>query len=37
MDITSKSMGQRMQMDEIGLYTVENGKITHEEFFYTMG
>jgi len=23
-----------MQMEEVGLYTVENGKITKEEFFY---
>jgi hypothetical protein len=24
-----------MKMDEIGLFTVENGKITREEFFYS--
>jgi len=24
-------------MDEVGLYTVENGKIVREEFFYSMG
>jgi hypothetical protein len=34
MDITMKTSGQRMQMDEMGLYTVENGKIVHEHFFY---
>jgi hypothetical protein len=29
--------GKRMTMDEAALYTVKDGKITHEEFFYTMG
>ena len=29
--------GQRMQMQEAGLYTVAGGKITQEEFFYDMG
>jgi len=28
--------GKRMQMDETGLYTVKNGKIAQEEFFYAM-
>jgi ketosteroid isomerase-like protein len=28
--------GKRMQMDEIGVYTVKNGKIVREEFFYSM-
>jgi hypothetical protein len=36
-DITNKPSGQRMTMDEIGLFTVKNGKITREEFFYTGG
>ncbi|MBS2017453.1 MAG: nuclear transport factor 2 family protein [Deltaproteobacteria bacterium] len=36
-DVTNKAMGQRMQMDEMGLFTVENGKIVREEFFYSMG
>ena len=36
-DITNKPSGQRMQMDEIGLFTIENGKITREEFFYQGG
>ena len=36
-DITNKPSGKRMVMDEVGLFTVENGKITREEFFYTMG
>ena len=28
--------GQRMQMQEVGLYTVTGGKITREEFFYSI-
>jgi hypothetical protein len=36
-DITNKPSGKRMQMDEFGLFTVENGKITREEFFYQGG
>lgn len=33
-DVTNKPSGQRMKMDEVGLYTVRNGKIIREEFFY---
>jgi len=33
-DITHKPSGKRISMDEVGLFTVENGKITREEFFY---
>ena len=33
-DVTNKPSGQRMKMDEVGLYTIENGKIVREEFFY---
>ena len=36
-DVTPKHSGQRMTMEEMGLYTVKNGKITREEFFYSMG
>jgi ketosteroid isomerase-like protein len=36
-DITNKPTNKRMTMDEVGLFTVENGKITREEFFYTQG
>lgn len=36
-DITNKPSGQRMQMEEVGLYTVEDGKVVREEFFYDMG
>jgi hypothetical protein len=34
-DVTNKPSGRRIKMDEIGLFTVENGKIAREEFFYT--
>lgn len=33
-DVTNKPSGQRMKMDEVGLYTIENDKIVREEFFY---
>jgi SnoaL-like domain len=39
-DITPKAgpmAGKRMTMDESALYTVKDGKIVHEEFFYQMG
>jgi ketosteroid isomerase-like protein len=36
-DITHKPSGKRIVMDEIGLFTVENGKISREEFFYQGG
>ncbi len=36
MDVTAKESGERMQARELGLYTVENGKIVREEFFYNM-
>ncbi len=36
-DVTPKHTGKRMTMEEMGLYTVENRKITKEEFFYSMG
>jgi len=34
LDVTDKQSNQRMQMREIALYTVENGKISRVEFFY---
>jgi ketosteroid isomerase-like protein len=34
MDVTIKASGQRMQIDEDGLYTVRDGKIVEERFFY---
>lgn len=36
-DVTPKATGQRMQMDEMGLYTVQNGRIIEERFFYAVG
>jgi hypothetical protein len=36
-DITDKPSGKRSTMDEVGLFTVEDGKITREEFFYPTG
>jgi ketosteroid isomerase-like protein len=36
-DITVKKDNQRMTMDEAALFTVADGKIVREEFFYTMG
>ncbi len=36
-DVTNKPSSKRMELDEVGLYTVKNGKIVREEFFYSMG
>lgn len=36
-DITHKPTGNRISMDEVGLFTVANEKIVKEEFFYAMG
>lgn len=39
-DVTAKAgpmAGKRFVMDEAALYTVKDGKIAHEEFFYSMG
>ena len=39
-DITAKAgpmAGNRMTIDEAGLYTVKDGKVAQEEFFYSMG
>ena len=33
-DITNKPSGRRMKLDEVGLYTIEDGLIVREEFFY---
>jgi hypothetical protein len=35
-DVTNKPSNQRFQMNEAALYTVSNGKIVREEFFYAM-
>lgn len=39
-DITAKAgpmAGKRMTLDEVGLYTVKDGKVIQEEFFYSGG
>lgn len=36
-DVTMKLTGQRFTMEEMGLYTVKDGKIVREEFFYSEG
>jgi len=33
-DFTSKQTGERMRMKEVALYTVDDGKIVREEFYY---
>lgn len=33
-DVTVKESGERRKMSEVGLYTVDNGKIVEERFFY---
>jgi hypothetical protein len=33
-DVTSKPTGQRMKINEMALYTVKDGKIVREQFFY---
>jgi hypothetical protein len=38
-DVTPRSgpmEGKRMQLDEAALYTVQDGKVVQEEFFYSM-
>jgi ketosteroid isomerase-like protein len=34
MDITPKATGERTTMEEVGLYTVKDGKIVEERFYY---
>ena len=36
LDVTGKSAGQRMVMDELAIYAVKDGKVVREEFFYSM-
>jgi ketosteroid isomerase-like protein len=36
-EVTHKPSGRRMTMEEMGLYSVENGKIVREEYFYNAG
>jgi ketosteroid isomerase-like protein len=35
-DITQKATGKRLVMEEVAVYTVKNGKVVAEEFFYDM-
>lgn len=37
MDVTQKASGKRMKMEEVGVYTVEGGKIVREHFYYKTG
>jgi ketosteroid isomerase-like protein len=34
MDVTVKESGERMTMDEVALYTLDDGRIVEERFFY---
>jgi len=36
-DVTHKPSDRRFQMDEAALFTVKDGKIVREEFFYAVG
>lgn len=36
-EVTHKPSQRRVQMEEVGLFTVEDGKIVREEFFYAAG
>jgi ketosteroid isomerase-like protein len=36
-EVTNKPSGKRFPMDEVALFTVQNGKIVREEFFYATG
>ncbi|GAB4463729.1 MAG: nuclear transport factor 2 family protein [Armatimonadaceae bacterium] len=35
-DILEKTSGQEMRLEEVAVYTVKDGKIVEERFFYTM-
>lgn len=36
-DVTNKPSKRRISMEEVGLFTIESGKIVREEFFYDAG
>ena len=36
-DVTSKQTGKRNEMEEMALYTVKDGKVVREQFFYRTG
>jgi len=37
LDVTPKATGERMEMEEVALYTVKDGKIVEERYFYRQG
>lgn len=37
MDLTFKPQNRRFQTEEVAVYKVADGKVVHEEFFYSMG
>lgn len=34
LDVTPKATGKRITLEEVGVYTVKNDKITREQFYY---
>src|SRR5262245_3736054 len=34
LDVTLKATGKRITLEEVGIYTVKNDKITREEFYF---
>ncbi len=36
MDVTERATGKRSDMSEVGVYTVRDGKIVREKFYYTV-
>lgn len=36
-EVTPKAIGQRVQIEEVGVYTLADGKVSREEFYYSMG
>lgn len=36
-DVTNKPSSRRFQLEEMGLFTVEDGKVVREEYFYVAG
>jgi SnoaL-like domain len=36
MDVTFKPESRRFKMEEVGVYKVADGKVVHEQFFYSM-
>ena len=36
MDVTFKPENRRFTLEEIGVYKVKDGKVVHEQFFYSM-